>query len=166
MAKTVGLTDAELNAVKSTWALVMSTNVADTAAGLLLAYTVQRLSLSCVYSLFHLNCIQPQVMSKYHDSLIISSDGLKKIWAPRASSRNSKESLSRSCARSHVWKYMAHIYSSQSTRLYIISRTKPLPSSCCSTASETTSHSRTLSLLKTIRCRKLTHAFSPDAFSH
>ena len=38
MAKTVGLTDAELQAVKSMWALVMSTNVAKTAGGLLLAY--------------------------------------------------------------------------------------------------------------------------------
>ena len=49
MAKTVGLTDAELNAVKSTWALVMSTNVADTAAGLLLAYTA-----SFTYNVFNL----------------------------------------------------------------------------------------------------------------
>ena len=45
MAKTIGLTDSELKAVKSTWALVMSTNIAETAAGLLLTFAFSLISI-------------------------------------------------------------------------------------------------------------------------
>ena len=52
MAKAIGLTDSELKAVKSTWTIVMSTNIAETAAGLLLTFAVAHSPLLSVISLY------------------------------------------------------------------------------------------------------------------